>query len=74
MNARLEKSKQTGKNISRLHVSPRAAVGQGHVLAERQIVILLTTVVFTLPLSLYRNIERLGKVRLPAVRWSTVVR
>ncbi|XP_075895904.1 putative sodium-coupled neutral amino acid transporter 11 [Nelusetta ayraudi] len=37
-------------------------VGPGHILAERHFVILLTTVVFTLPLSLYRNIERLGKV------------
>ncbi|XP_037644891.1 putative sodium-coupled neutral amino acid transporter 11 [Sebastes umbrosus] len=37
-------------------------VGPGHILAERHFVILLSTVVFTLPLSLYRNIEKLGKV------------
>uniref|UniRef100_A0A669EYQ2 Putative sodium-coupled neutral amino acid transporter 11 n=1 Tax=Oreochromis niloticus TaxID=8128 RepID=A0A669EYQ2_ORENI len=37
-------------------------VGPDHILAERHFVIILSTVVFTLPLSLYRNIERLGKV------------
>ncbi|XP_047456238.1 putative sodium-coupled neutral amino acid transporter 11 isoform X1 [Mugil cephalus] len=37
-------------------------VGPGHLLAERHFVILLSTVLFTLPLSLYRNIEKLGKV------------
>ncbi|XP_029967080.1 putative sodium-coupled neutral amino acid transporter 11 [Salarias fasciatus] len=37
-------------------------VGPGHILAERHFVILLTTCVFTLPLSLYRNVEKLGKV------------
>lgn len=38
------------------------AVGPDHILAERHFVIVLITVAFTLPLSLYRNIERLGKV------------
>ncbi|XP_061580466.1 putative sodium-coupled neutral amino acid transporter 11 [Cololabis saira] len=37
-------------------------VGPGHMLAERHFVILLSTFLFTLPLSLYRNIEKLGKV------------
>ncbi|XP_062258844.1 putative sodium-coupled neutral amino acid transporter 11 [Platichthys flesus] len=37
-------------------------VGPGHILAERHFVILLSTLAFTLPLSLYRNIEKLGKV------------
>ncbi|XP_023192315.1 putative sodium-coupled neutral amino acid transporter 11 isoform X2 [Xiphophorus maculatus] len=37
-------------------------VGPDHILAERHFVILLSTFLFTLPLSLYRNIERLGKV------------
>ncbi|XP_060945193.1 putative sodium-coupled neutral amino acid transporter 11 [Limanda limanda] len=37
-------------------------VGPGHILAERHFVILLSTLGFTLPLSLYRNIEKLGKV------------
>ncbi|KAM6978207.1 putative sodium-coupled neutral amino acid transporter 11 [Tautogolabrus adspersus] len=39
-------------------------VGPGHILAERHFVILLSTIVFTLPLSLYRNVEKLGKVSL----------
>lgn len=43
-------------------LNPRAAVGPGHIIAERHFVILLSTAVFTLPLSLYRNVERLGKV------------
>lgn len=43
-------------------LNPRAAVGPGHILAERHAVIVLSTAVFTLPLSLYRNIGRLGKV------------
>ncbi|XP_041858014.1 putative sodium-coupled neutral amino acid transporter 11 [Melanotaenia boesemani] len=37
-------------------------VGPDHILAERHFVILLATFFFTLPLSLYRNIEKLGKV------------
>ncbi|XP_062237141.1 putative sodium-coupled neutral amino acid transporter 11 [Platichthys flesus] len=37
-------------------------VGLGHILAERHFVILLSTLAFTLPLSLYRNIEKLGNV------------
>uniref|UniRef100_A0A3Q2DPC9 Putative sodium-coupled neutral amino acid transporter 11 n=1 Tax=Cyprinodon variegatus TaxID=28743 RepID=A0A3Q2DPC9_CYPVA len=37
-------------------------VGPDHILAERHFVILLITFMFTFPLSLYRNIERLGKV------------
>ncbi|XP_053185143.1 putative sodium-coupled neutral amino acid transporter 11 [Scomber japonicus] len=37
-------------------------VGPDHILAERHFVILLSTLLFTLPLSLYRNIEKLGKV------------
>ncbi|XP_029980826.1 putative sodium-coupled neutral amino acid transporter 11 [Sphaeramia orbicularis] len=37
-------------------------VGPDHILAERHFVILMSTIVFTLPLSLYRNVEKLGKV------------
>ncbi|XP_069558511.1 putative sodium-coupled neutral amino acid transporter 11 [Brachyistius frenatus] len=37
-------------------------VGPDHILAERHFVILMSTIAFTLPLSLYRNIEKLGKV------------
>lgn len=47
-------------------LNPYATVGPGHILAERHFVILLSTAVFTLPLSLYRNIEKLGKVRSAA--------
>ncbi|XP_046701409.1 putative sodium-coupled neutral amino acid transporter 11 isoform X2 [Silurus meridionalis] len=39
-------------------------VGPGHILAERQFVILASTLLFTIPLSLFRNMERLGKVSL----------
>lgn len=39
-----------------------SAVGPDHLLAERHFVILMSTLVFTLPLSLYRNVEKLGKV------------
>ncbi|XP_056283500.1 putative sodium-coupled neutral amino acid transporter 11 isoform X1 [Pseudoliparis swirei] len=39
-------------------------VGPDHILAERHFVILLSTLAFTMPLSLYRNIEKLGKVSL----------
>ncbi|XP_028991697.1 putative sodium-coupled neutral amino acid transporter 11 isoform X2 [Betta splendens] len=37
-------------------------VGPDHILAERHFVILLCTLALTLPLSLHRNIEKLGKV------------
>lgn len=67
MNTSLEKTNKP-RNISGFHVLPCAAVGPGHILAERHFVILLTTIVFTLPLSLYRNIERLGKVRSTVVQ------
>ncbi|XP_034740564.1 putative sodium-coupled neutral amino acid transporter 11 [Etheostoma cragini] len=39
-----------------------AGVGPDHILAERHFVVLITTLAFTLPLSLYRNVEKLGKV------------
>ncbi|XP_036400681.1 putative sodium-coupled neutral amino acid transporter 11 [Megalops cyprinoides] len=39
-------------------------VGPDHFLADRRFVILISTVVFTLPLSLYRDISKLGKVSL----------
>ncbi|XP_061548187.1 putative sodium-coupled neutral amino acid transporter 11 [Phycodurus eques] len=37
-------------------------VGPGHIVADRRFVIVMSTVLCTLPLSLYRNIEKLGKV------------
>nr|XP_015214383.1 PREDICTED: putative sodium-coupled neutral amino acid transporter 11 [Lepisosteus oculatus] len=39
-------------------------VGPDSLLAERHFVILLTSILFTLPLSLYRDISKLGKVSL----------
>ncbi|KAL4636204.1 putative sodium-coupled neutral amino acid transporter 11 [Arapaima gigas] len=39
-------------------------VGPDHILADRHFVILMTTVLFTLPLSLYRDVSKLGKVSL----------
>lgn len=47
-----------------VHTDHVFAVGPDHILAERHFVIMLATLVFMLPLSLYRNIERLGKVGL----------
>ncbi|KAG9340865.1 hypothetical protein JZ751_020058 [Albula glossodonta] len=37
-------------------------VGPDHIFAKRHFIILLTTVLFTFPLSLYRDISKLGKV------------
>ncbi|NP_001017644.2 putative sodium-coupled neutral amino acid transporter 11 isoform X1 [Danio rerio] len=39
-------------------------VGPGNILTERHFVIAMSTVLFTLPLSLYRDIAKLGKVSL----------
>ncbi|XP_019744402.1 putative sodium-coupled neutral amino acid transporter 11 isoform X2 [Hippocampus comes] len=39
-----------------------SGVGPDHIMADRHFVIVMSTVLCTLPLSLYRNIERLGKV------------
>ncbi|XP_035264115.1 putative sodium-coupled neutral amino acid transporter 11 isoform X1 [Anguilla anguilla] len=48
-------------------------VGPDHMLAERHFVILVTTVVFTLPLSLHRDISKLGKVSLLSMVLTLVV-
>uniref|UniRef100_A0A3Q4AK42 Putative sodium-coupled neutral amino acid transporter 11 n=1 Tax=Mola mola TaxID=94237 RepID=A0A3Q4AK42_MOLML len=48
-------------------------VGPGNILAERRFVILLMTAAFTLPLSLYRNIEKLGKVSLLSMVLTLIV-
>ncbi|XP_061827758.1 putative sodium-coupled neutral amino acid transporter 11 [Nerophis lumbriciformis] len=42
-------------------------VGPDHILANRHFVIILTTLLCTLPLSLYRNIQKLGKVSFMSV-------
>ncbi|XP_060784795.1 putative sodium-coupled neutral amino acid transporter 11 [Neoarius graeffei] len=39
-------------------------VGPDHILAERHFVILASTILFTIPLSLYRDMAKLGKVSL----------
>uniref|UniRef100_A0AAY5KVX3 Putative sodium-coupled neutral amino acid transporter 11 n=1 Tax=Esox lucius TaxID=8010 RepID=A0AAY5KVX3_ESOLU len=39
-------------------------VGPGNMLAERHFVIAVSTILFTLPLSLFRNVSKLGKVSL----------
>ncbi|XP_030344003.1 putative sodium-coupled neutral amino acid transporter 11 isoform X2 [Strigops habroptila] len=39
-------------------------VGPDNVLTDRHFIILLTTIIFTLPISLYRDIAKLGKVSL----------
>ncbi|KAF4087055.1 hypothetical protein AMELA_G00091230 [Ameiurus melas] len=39
-------------------------VGPDHILAERNFVILASTILFTMPLSLYRDMAKLGKVSL----------
>ncbi|XP_061735931.1 putative sodium-coupled neutral amino acid transporter 11 isoform X2 [Nerophis ophidion] len=48
-------------------------VGPDHLLANRDFVIILTTLLCTLPLSLYRNIEKLGKVSFTSVVLTGIV-
>ncbi|KAJ8352278.1 hypothetical protein SKAU_G00237540 [Synaphobranchus kaupii] len=48
-------------------------VGPDHILAERHFVILVTTIVFTLPLSLYRDISKLGKMSLLSMVLTLVI-
>ncbi|NXU58952.1 AVT2 protein, partial [Turnix velox] len=44
-----------------------------NVLTDRHFIILLTTVIFTLPLSLYRDIGKLGKVSLTSLILTVVI-
>ncbi|XP_006003662.1 putative sodium-coupled neutral amino acid transporter 11 [Latimeria chalumnae] len=48
-------------------------VGPDSILANRHFVVLATTVLFTLPLSLYRNITKLGKVSLLSLILTVVI-
>ncbi|XP_068602741.1 putative sodium-coupled neutral amino acid transporter 11 [Brachionichthys hirsutus] len=48
-------------------------VGPDHILAERHFVILLSTAVFTLPLSLYRNIGKLGKASFLSLALTLII-
>ncbi|XP_064023556.1 putative sodium-coupled neutral amino acid transporter 11 isoform X3 [Pogoniulus pusillus] len=48
-------------------------VGPDNVLTDRHFIILLTTIIFTLPLSLYRDIAKLGKVSLTSLILTVVI-
>lgn len=43
------------------------AVGPDHILAERNIVILASTILFTIPLSMFRDMAKLGKVDMQII-------
>ncbi|XP_053327670.1 putative sodium-coupled neutral amino acid transporter 11 isoform X2 [Spea bombifrons] len=49
------------------------AVSTESILADRRFAILLTTVVVTLPIALYRNMQKLGKVSLVSLVLTTIV-
>ncbi|XP_077435353.1 LOW QUALITY PROTEIN: putative sodium-coupled neutral amino acid transporter 11 [Vanacampus margaritifer] len=48
-------------------------VGPDHIVANRHFVIVMSTVLCTLPLSLYRNIERLGKVSFMSMILTVII-
>ncbi|NXT06666.1 AVT2 protein, partial [Prunella fulvescens] len=48
-------------------------VGVDNVLTDRHFIILLTTIIFTLPISLYRDIAKLGKVSLLSLILTIVI-
>ncbi|NWH80714.1 AVT2 protein, partial [Piaya cayana] len=48
-------------------------VAPGSVFADRHFIILLTTIIFTLPISLYRDIAKLGKVSLSSLILNIVI-
>ncbi|XP_062486479.1 putative sodium-coupled neutral amino acid transporter 11 isoform X2 [Pezoporus occidentalis] len=48
-------------------------VGTDNVLTDRHFIILLTTIIFTLPISLYRDIAKLGKVSLISLILTIVI-
>ncbi|XP_048808667.1 putative sodium-coupled neutral amino acid transporter 11 isoform X2 [Lagopus muta] len=48
-------------------------VGSENVLVDRRFIILFTTIIFTLPLSLYRDIAKLGKVSLVSLLLTIVI-
>ncbi|NXP30190.1 AVT2 protein, partial [Leiothrix lutea] len=50
-----------------------ATVGLDNVLIDRHFIILLTTIIFTLPISLYRDIAKLGKVSLLSLILTIVI-
>ncbi|KAK3543682.1 hypothetical protein QTP70_027125, partial [Hemibagrus guttatus] len=48
-------------------------VGPSHILAERHFVILASTILFTIPLSLYRDMSKLGKISLVSMMLTLVI-
>ncbi|XP_075287167.1 putative sodium-coupled neutral amino acid transporter 11 isoform X2 [Opisthocomus hoazin] len=48
-------------------------VGADNVLTDRNFIILLTTIIFTLPISLYQDIAKLGKVSLSSLILTIVI-
>ncbi|RMC18589.1 hypothetical protein DUI87_04481 [Hirundo rustica rustica] len=48
-------------------------VGLDNVLIDRHFIILLTTIIFTLPISLYRDIAKLGKISLLSLILTIVI-
>uniref|UniRef100_A0A8C8A5F9 Putative sodium-coupled neutral amino acid transporter 11 n=1 Tax=Otus sunia TaxID=257818 RepID=A0A8C8A5F9_9STRI len=48
-------------------------VGPDNILTDRHFIILLTTIIFTLPISLYRDIAKLGKVSLISLILTIVI-
>uniref|UniRef100_A0ACB8G108 Uncharacterized protein n=1 Tax=Sphaerodactylus townsendi TaxID=933632 RepID=A0ACB8G108_9SAUR len=48
-------------------------VDQDHLLINRHVVIVFVTFIFTLPLSLYRNISKLGKVSLLSLLLTVII-
>ncbi|XP_027767295.1 putative sodium-coupled neutral amino acid transporter 11 isoform X3 [Empidonax traillii] len=50
-----------------------SSVGLDNVLTDRHFIILLTTIIFTLPLSLYQDIAKLGKISLISLILTIVI-
>ncbi|XP_014104728.1 PREDICTED: putative sodium-coupled neutral amino acid transporter 11 isoform X1 [Pseudopodoces humilis] len=48
-------------------------VGLDNVLTDRHLIILLTTIIFTLPISLYRDVAKLGKISLLSLILTIVI-
>uniref|UniRef100_A0A8C1X906 Putative sodium-coupled neutral amino acid transporter 11 n=1 Tax=Cyprinus carpio TaxID=7962 RepID=A0A8C1X906_CYPCA len=53
----------TGDTLTKVFMRIQG-VGPGNILTERHFVIMMSTLLFTLPLSLYKDIAKLGKVSL----------
>ncbi|XP_051566528.1 putative sodium-coupled neutral amino acid transporter 11 isoform X1 [Myxocyprinus asiaticus] len=62
----------TGDTLTKVFMRIQG-VGPGDILTERHFVILVSTVLFTLPLSLYRDIGKLGKVSLLSMLFTVAI-